>query len=210
VITTSETIVVGGGGHGKVVLSVLLSAGFRVDAVLDDNSTLWGQELLGVSIRGPVTSRIDGTTKAVLGIGDNAARRRLSQELPCDWIAATHPAAWVAQDVQVSDGAVVFAGAVVQPGAHIGRHAIVNTRASIDHDCVIGRWSHIAPGATLTGNVVVGDGALVGAGSVILPGVNVGAWAVVGAGAVVTKDVRPHTRVTGVPARVLGGTPPRL
>jgi acetyltransferase-like isoleucine patch superfamily enzyme len=94
-----------------------------------------------------------------------------------------------------------MAGAVVQPGAFIGRNVIVNTRASVDHDCCIQDHVHIAPGSTLCGNVTVGLGAMVGAGAVVIPGLTIGAGAMIGAAAAVCSDVPEKAVARGVPAR---------
>jgi acetyltransferase-like isoleucine patch superfamily enzyme len=66
---------------------------------------------------------------------------------------------------------------------------VVNSAASVDHDCWIGAHAFIAPGAVLCGGVHVGAGALIGAGAVIVPGVSIGEDAVIGAGAIIRRDV---------------------
>jgi len=96
---------------------------------------------------------------------------------------------------------VVFAGAVIQPDAAIGGHAIVNTAASIDHDCVLGDFVHVAPGVRLAGSVVLGEGAMLGIGTVAIPGARVGAWSVVGAGAAILGELPANVVAIGTPAR---------
>lgn len=112
-----------------------------------------------------------------------------------------HPRAFVAADVRRGEGCQILALAAVCTFATLGRGVIVNTRASVDHDCVIGDGAHIGPGAVLAGEVQVEAGAFVGAGAVVLPGRRIGADAVVGAGAVVTRDVAAAGVVVGNPAR---------
>ncbi len=96
---------------------------------------------------------------------------------------------------------MLFQGVIVQTNTRIGRHVIVNTAASVDHDCDVGDYVHVAPHATLCGFVTIERGCYIGAGATILPGVTVGENAIVGAGAVVVRDVPPNTVVTGVPAK---------
>ena len=201
-------LVLGGGGHAKVVVATLQAAGFEVAAVLDDDARRHGLALLGVPVAGPLSALAGRPERrAVLAIGDNRTRRRLAGELEMAveglaWVSAAHPAAVVHESVRLGPGCVVFAGAVIQPDCEIGAHAVVNTGASVDHDSTLGEFTHVAPGARLAGGVTLGDGAFVGLGAVVLPGVAVGAWATVGAGAAVTGDVADGVTAVGVPARV--------
>jgi UDP-perosamine 4-acetyltransferase len=94
-----------------------------------------------------------------------------------------------------------MAGAVINAHAKIGELGIINTRASIDHDCEIGDGVHIAPGVTMAGNVTVGDGSLIGVGASIVPGIIIGSDSIIGAGAVVVRDVPSNTTVVGCPAK---------
>jgi sugar O-acyltransferase (sialic acid O-acetyltransferase NeuD family) len=116
-------------------------------------------------------------------------------------LTIVHRTAFVAGDARLGDACQVLAQAAVCTHARLGRAVIVNTCASVDHDCVVEDGVHIAPGGRLAGEITVGAGAFVGAGAVILPRLSIGEGAVVGAGAVVTRDVPPHTIVAGVPAR---------
>ena len=80
---------------------------------------------------------------------------------------------------------------------------MINTSASIDHDCVLGECVFIAPGARLGGNVRVGDLSFIGIGASVLPGCALGRNVTVGAGAVVIGDVPDNVTVVGVPARIV-------
>lgn len=116
-------------------------------------------------------------------------------------LSVVHPRAFIASDVVLGDGCQVLALGGICAGARIGSAVIVNTKASIDHDCVIGDGVHVGPGATLAGDVKVGDFAFIGAGATVLPHLYIGNGAIVGAGAVVTRDVAPGKTVVGNPAR---------
>lgn len=197
-----SVVVVGAGGHAKVVVATLRASGVAVVGVLDDDPA--AGPVLGAPRLGPTADVSRIGLPAVLAVGDNAARRRLAEAHPgVDWTATVHPAAVVHESARVGAGAVVVAGAVVQPDAVLGRHAIVNTGASVDHDAVVGDFAHVGPGARLAGGVRLGEGAFVGTAAACVPGVRVGAWATVGAGAVVVASLPDRVVAVGVPARPL-------
>ena len=197
-----RVVVLGAGGHAKVVLATFSAAKICVECVLDDEPALLGSSILGIRVEGPVSllSDIDSPC-AVIAIGSNQVRKRLAESLHAEWITVIHPSAWVSPDARLGPGAMIMAGVTIQPGAIIGAHAIVNTGATVDHDCTIGEYAHVAPGAHLAGNVSVGEGALIGVGVSAIPGVSVGAWSVVGAGAAIVRDLASRVVACGVPAR---------
>jgi sugar O-acyltransferase (sialic acid O-acetyltransferase NeuD family) len=200
---SGELIVVGAGGHAKVVVATARAAGFRVAAVVDDARERWGCAVLGVAVSGPSAPILqDPTASVVLAIGDNAARRRLAAGARCRFASVIHPSAIIDPTVRLGAGSVVFAGAVIQPDTVLGAHAIVNTAASIDHDCVLGEAIHVAPGTRLAGNVTLGDEVFLGIGVVVIPGISIGARTTVGAGAAVVHDLPAGVVAVGVPARV--------
>lgn len=123
---------------------------------------------------------------AIVAVGDNSNRKSEVERLEKNhrfW-TAIHPRAIVPHGC-ISEGSVVMANVVVQPGARVGRHVILNTACTVDHDCVIEDYAHIAPGVHLCGGVHVGEGALVGVGSCAVPGAKIPAWSLVKAGSVV-------------------------
>jgi sugar O-acyltransferase (sialic acid O-acetyltransferase NeuD family) len=206
-----EVVIVGAGGHGRVVLDIL-RAGEAHDVVgfLDADTSLNGSEIGGVPVLGHVNSlpKLQKQYKvrgAIVAIGDNRVRAsyaRLVLDAGLDLVSAIHPAACVSRTASVGRNVVIAPGAIVCTDARIGDSVIANTGCVIDHECEIGEASHICPGALLAGRVRVGGGALIGLGAKVLPCLSVGDNAVVGAGAVVLRDVEPGTTVAGVPARV--------
>jgi sugar O-acyltransferase (sialic acid O-acetyltransferase NeuD family) len=201
--TNGSVVVLGAGGHAKVVISTLQEAGYTVEAVYDDNDGK--QMVLGIPVKGRLTD-VEPGMRAIVAIGSNHIRQITVAQLPgVEWMSIIHPRAYVHRSVQIGPGTVVFAGAVIQPDAVLGEHVIINTGATVDHDCNIDSYAHIAPGVNLAGGVMVGERAFVGIGSTAIPRRKIGARATVGAGSVVIGDVSDDATVAGVPARSIGG-----
>jgi sugar O-acyltransferase (sialic acid O-acetyltransferase NeuD family) len=142
-------------------------------------------------------------SNAVIAIGSNQVRKKLAMQCQFAWPTIVHPFTWVAPTAKLGPGTVVLAGAVIQPDVQVGAHCIVNTSASVDHDCFVSDYIHLCPGVRLTGGVSVGEGVTIGSGAVVLPYKCLGAWSVVGAGSVVNRDFEANSTVVGVPARSL-------
>lgn len=118
-------------------------------------------------------------------------------------IIAIHDTAYIAKSATIEEGSQVLARSVVCVDTKIGRGCIVNTCASVDHECIIGEGVHICPGANIAGCVEIEKYVTIGTGAVILPRLRIGEGAIVGAGAVVTKNVLPNTVVVGNPAKII-------
>jgi sugar O-acyltransferase (sialic acid O-acetyltransferase NeuD family) len=202
-------VIVGAGGHGRVVLDILLSAKrYRPVGFLDSNPALHGRRMDGLPIMGGMQElaglRSQGIGSAVIAIGDNGTRRGFADEVEAagfELINAIHPSANLAHNVTLGRNVVIAAGALVCAHCQVGDSAILNTGSIVDHESMIGTAVHICPGARLAGRVTVESGAFVGIGATILQCLRIGYDAIVGGGAVVTCDVEPMTTVVGVPAR---------
>lgn len=198
---SKSLIVLGAGGHAKVVISSAQSSGWTVEAVYDDDSSLHNTMMLGIRIVGPLElAEQSQVRQAVIAIGNNQVRKSIAARSKLNWATVIHPFSAIAGTAKLGPGSVVFAGCVIQPDAEIGSHCIINSAASVDHDCRLGDFVHICPGARLAGGVTLESGVLVGTGACIIPFKHVGAEAIVGAGAVVCKDVPAKAVVVGTPA----------
>lgn len=191
----------GASGHAKVVVDILKKQGVQVKGFFDDDPAK--QELNGIPVVGVTEDNQADHNPCIIAIGDNRIRAKVVGELnAAEYATALHPSATIAEPESISEGTVVMAGAVINPATRVGRHCIINTSASVDHDCVLGDFVHIAPNATLCGGIIVGEGTLIGSGATVIPNIKIGRWAVVAAGAVVIGDVPDFAVVAGNPARV--------
>jgi sugar O-acyltransferase (sialic acid O-acetyltransferase NeuD family) len=199
-----EVIVIGAGGHSKVVISTLLELDFNIIGILDDDEKKLGTKFCGVPILGTIELITKGNfPNAILAIGDNKIRKNIYERYSTfsSWISVVHPHSYVHSSVSIGKGTVIFAGAIIQPDVLIGEHVIINTGVSIDHDCKIGDYVHLAPGVKLAGGVSIGEGSFLGINSAVIPGKKIGRWSIVGAGGIVVKDVNDSTTVIGIPAK---------
>lgn len=205
-------LIVGAGGHAQVIADVILCRARLGEDVqllgfVDDDARLLGREMFGVKVLGRIEQIEEFDPEAVIvGIGDNATRARVYQHLKISGVTlgtAIHPRAVIADEVEMGEGSVVFANAVINTGSMIGPNVIINTGATVDHHARLGAHVHLAPGVHLGGTVTVEEGAFLGIGSSVIPNRTVGAWSIVGAGAAVIYDVPPHVTVVGIPAKPL-------
>lgn len=200
----------GASGHAAVVADVVRCEGrYDIAGCIDDlnpqkRTTLAG-EVLGDSDLMPELRR-QGFSYILIAIGDCAVRRRLAARavaMGFELATAVHPRATCAGSVVIGPGTVLMAGSVVNPGATLGSNVIINTCASVDHECQLGDGVHICPGTHLAGSVIVGEGTMIGIGSAVRDRVRIGKECIIGAGAAVVSDVPDHSLVVGVPGRVV-------
>lgn len=199
-----EIFLFGAGGHAAVVLDLCETLGIGVSGIYDDISSS-----LKNFPKYPFLGKIcdlpqEFSGPSIIAIGNNQVRQKISKQFPfCEWVSLVHPSAQIGTGVKIGRGAVIFAGSVVQARAKVGDHVIVNTSATVDHDCIIDDFAHIAPGCNLSGNVRIGEGSLMGVGSCSVPNMEIGEWSIVGAGGVVVSNIPPGSTAVGVPAKVV-------
>lgn len=201
----TEVLMIGAGGHSKVVIEALQASQPMARLVVaDEDRTKAGHLLFG---KMPIQYLQDWSAVGGLchvAIGDNSSRKKCSlkaQKQGKSLLSVIHPNACLSPSAAVSDGCFIAAKAVVAAESRLGYGCIINHGAVVDHDCRIGAYSHVAPNATLGGGAVVGDGCFIGAGATVLPMVKIGNGAVIGAGAVITRDVTSNQTYIGVPGK---------
>lgn len=191
----------GASGHAKVIIDILTRNGIEIDGLFDDNIEI--KDLLDYKVH-PFNADLLNNSELIISIGNNQTRKELVSKLQdYSFSKAIHAHAIVDNSVFAGAGSVIMAGSVINNGVKIGNHSIVNTMASVDHDCIFGSFVHIAPGVTVCGGVQIGEGSLIGAGSTIIPNIKIGEWVVIGAGSVIKEDIPSGCKVVGVPGRIV-------
>ena len=204
-------IVLGAGGHAKVLLDTLLKER-PIIGLLEPDESLWGTTLMDVPILGKDELILDYSPEQidlVNGLG-GAVSPKARQALYDTWkrkgysfSSVIHKQAVVSPYARLTEGVQIMPGAIVNAGSDIRANSIINTSAVIEHDCTLDEHVHIAPGAVLAGGVSVGKGSHIGMGARIIQNLTVGEHCLIGAGAVVLNSVKAHSKAVGVPAKVI-------
>lgn len=206
-------ILLGAGGHAKVLLSLLKLLNYPVMGVcapelVESGITCWR----GVRVLGDDSCIRNYTPQEVAlvnGIGQGVASSARSQIFknfknsgyffPC----LVHPAAYLDPTANLGEGVQIMAGAIIQPDVTIGANSIINTGASIDHDCSLSMDVHIAPGAILCGNIIIEESVFIGSGAVLGQGLKIGKGSVIGAGVSLVRDLPDNSKVYPAATRTI-------
>jgi sugar O-acyltransferase (sialic acid O-acetyltransferase NeuD family) len=196
-------IIIGAGGHAKVVVDIANALGYNILGFLDDNTAI--NEFANLKQLGKIKDCTKYIDKAefVIAIGNNAVRKRIAEEYNLKFAILIHPSAVVSPNATIGEGSVVMPLCVINSNTQIGEHCIINTAAIVEHDNKISDFSHISPNATLCGTVNIGDMCHIGAAATVINNTNICSDCIIGAGAVVTKDINKSNTYVGVPAKVI-------
>ena len=186
----------GKGGHANVLNSILWNTHPKQIKFCNDES--YEKE---VGDFDPYNNNIKGYW--LIAIGNNKSRKRIAELLGNDcYLTVIDDSVVMDNSVHPGEGSQILHGSVIQTGTNIGKHCIINTAASIDHDCILGDFSFIGPNATLCGGVEIGEGTFIGAGAVVLPYIKIGKNCMIGAGSVVTKNLPDGITAYGNPVKI--------
>lgn len=198
-------VIIGASGHGKVIADIAIKLNRYEEIVfLDDNTAI--KECGGFPVVGKSTDFIDyiEDSEFVVGIGNAKIRNRIMDMLNCESATIAtlvHPNSSIGQNVTIGEGTVIMAGSVINSDSMIGKGCIINTCASVDHDCILEDYVHVAVGAHACGTVQIGHHTWIGAGSTVINNVSVCPECMIAAGAVVVKNIMENGTYVGVPAR---------
>ena len=199
-----NVVIIGAGGHAKVIADIITKSNDNVIGFLDDNLDIQSKTIY-------LNKTVLGTTKDIdkykeyyfiIGIGNNNIRENIANSYDLKWYTAIHPNAIIANEVSIEEGSAIMAGSIINTGTKIGKHCIINTKSSLDHDNIIENYVHISPGATLAGTVHIKEKTWICAGATIINNITIAKNNIIGAGSVVIKDINKEDSIyVGVPAR---------
>lgn len=207
-----KIVLIGGGGHCKVVINILNSlSNFEIYGITDNKENI-GKKILGVTINSTDEDLSDIKMQGVeyafitLGITPNSKKRldlisrikSLGFKIP----SIISKYAIVASSAEIGEGTLIEDGAIVDPCVVIGDHCIINKACVISHDVIIENNVNLSPGCLINGNSLIKENAYVGTGGIILQGLEIGENTTVGAGAVVTTNVEDNVIAIGIPAKI--------
>lgn len=185
-------------GHAKVLIEIAEWNNLVILGLVDDDLTK--TELLGY----PVNKKFITEDQCwVVGIGNNTLRKRIVSKYLKEYVTLIHPSSSISKRSFISEGTVIMAGVAINSSVNIGKHCIINTNSSIDHDCNLEDFVHLSPNVALAGIVTVGEGTHIGIGACVIQGVKIGKWVTIGAGAVILKDVPDYAVVVGNPGKII-------
>lgn len=197
-------LIIGAGGHGRVVADVAeVSGEYSEIAFADDSEPI-------IAPRFPIYGDCNwayehiGEYVFIVAIGNGSVRQRIVQRFKragAQFATLVHPSAVISPSAAIGEGSVIMPGVIVNADTRIGNHVILNTSCSVDHDCDIDDYVHISVGARLCGSVCVGESTWIGAGATVVNNVSVCGSCMIGAGAVVVKDILCEGTYKGIPAR---------
>ena len=205
-----EIVIIGAGGHAKVVADIILkrktdlNEDIKIKGFLDDNyNENQNKKIFKIPIIGKlekINDLADKDIKFIIAIGNNKTRERIANKYnKVKYYTAVHPQAVIANKVKIDEGSVVMANVVINSYSEIGKHCIINTGSIIEHDNSINDFVHISPSVTLAGGVRIGKRSWIGIGSNIIQGKNIGFDTIIGAGSVVLKNIGNNEKAFGVP-----------
>lgn len=196
-----EVIIIGAGGHGKVIADIVTKSKDKVFGFLDDYNS--ADKILTYPVLGKVCDCNKYLDKEFfLAIGNNEIRKKITDEYPLlKYYTAIHPSAVISENVTIGEGTCIMAGAVINSSANIGRHCIINSGAIVEHDNRLSDFVHLSPGAVLCGTVAVGECTHIGGGVTVKNNINIASNVIIGVGAAVVSDITAAGTYCGIPAK---------
>jgi len=206
-IDNKEFIIIGAGGHARVIADAILTLGYTLQGFVDLEYTGQKEEILGLPVLGGLEFLDQSNPSDIalaIAIGENTKRSYyydFFMKKGFFFPSLLHPEAIISDFSHIGGGVFINAGAVVNAEVRISNNCIINTGSIIDHEVVIGENCHICPGAKIAGRVIIGNNSFIGTGANIIDYIKIGHDVVIGAGSVIVKDAQSESTYVGVPGR---------
>ena len=197
-----KIIVIGAGGHGRVISDIILACGDEVAGFIDDSEDV---KISGFKYLGNM-SEIENYKDSlfIIAIGNNEIRARIAQAYPhLNYYTAIHPSAVISPTASIGAGTCVMPNATINSMAKIGKHCIINSGSVVEHDCEIGDFVHLSPRVSVGGIVSIGKMSHIGIGTSVVNEINICEKVIVGAGGAVNRDITEPGTYVGVPVHKL-------
>tara|TARA_B100001989_G_scaffold9784_1_gene6354 strand:- start:1699 stop:2364 length:666 start_codon:yes stop_codon:yes gene_type:complete len=142
----------------------------------------------------------------IIGVGDNYTREKIYNDVKKQiknfkWEKIVSSDAIISDRVKIGSGSFIVSGSIINTGTKIGRHCIINTSSSIDHDNSFADFSSTGPGVITGGNVTVQKKSFLGLGCKIKHKIIIGKNTVVGANSYVNRNCESNSIYIGSPAK---------
>lgn len=207
-----KIVVIGSGGHFKVVLNEILKQNkYEITNIVDIRNIgkkikIRNKCLVVKDLKKFDWNKTNKNTFTFIAIGDNQVRKGIAESISrkktnIKWATIISPDSIIGNNVKINFGTLVVSGSIINPGSKIGKHCIINTNSSIDHDNLFQDFSSCAPGVITGGNVKVGKLSFLGIRSTIINNIKIGSETIIGAKSLVNKDCISNYIYYGLPAK---------
>jgi len=209
-----EIIILGGGGTSKDIISIINDINseqqlYKCVGILDDNKLLWGSEVLGVKVLGPIDEVTNWNGNLINALGGPCnfkIRKNILSNFNLEserFETIIHPKSSVSKYAKIDSGVIVFPNVVVMSDVKIGKQVLVLSSSVINHDVIIGDYSILTSGVNISGGVTLGENCYIGTGSSLIQNLKVGNEALIGMGSTVIDNVSDRAVVVGNPAKAI-------
>ena len=206
-VNPTELVVIGSGGHSRVVVDTARTAGYKLIGIIDINYTGKKETILNVPVIGGIQTLDEINPKKVsvfIAIGENSKRAEQFYKTQARGFkipSVIHPTAFISEHSVIGNGTLVNTASIINSEAVIGENCIINSGAIVEHEVIVGNHCHLCPGTNIGGQVKIGNESFIGIGARVINNIHIGTKSTIGAGSVIIDDVASNAKVVGVPGR---------
>ena len=208
-----KIVIFGSSGHARVVLSELLKLKdykvlgfidntFKTGRVIDQLKNKKYKILGDIKYLKKIYNK---NIYGIIGVGSNFLRKKIAYETNkiiknFKWCSVISKNSIISGDVKIDVGSLIISGSIINTGTKIGKHCIINTSSSIDHDNIFKDFSSTGPRTTTGGKVKVGLCSHIGIAATVKNNVTIQNHTIVGAKSLVLKNCEKNSIYFGSPA----------